>query len=234
LPALKARVQKNTIILVCAYGALFIWAVIHTTYRDHMDLTANAQRNHKLFQGEQSKELACSSKLDKDGVTITEKQDLIDTLQEAFVAAQGPQQQQAASISSCITNLAKMNPIIRLKISVVMAPFATMDVQGHIDPKQATVKKQVTELFIITNVEQQNFRGVLECARPFTISAGPFIDSESRFFSNGTPEQIPKSDRAYEIRVEQTNTVWNSSHPAYLRVMSEVPNPGGCKFMQSE
>lgn len=127
-----------------------------------------------------------------------------------------------------------MNPIVRLKIAVVTDTFATMDLQGHIDPQSSITKKAISELFIVTNVEQQNFRGVLECAKPFTITAGPFINTESRLITNGTPQPIPRGERGYEIRVEQSNTVWNSSHPAYLRVTSDMPNPGGCTFTQTE
>jgi hypothetical protein len=234
LIVMKERVQKNTLFLLCAYGLLFIWAVVHTTYRDHVDLVVSAQRSHQLLQGEQSQGISCSANLDKANSTVVDKQSLIDTLQQTLVASQGPQQQQAANIASCITNLAKMNPIIRLRTPVIMVPFATQDVQGRIDPKNSLLTKYITELFILTNVEQQTFSGILECANPFTILQGPNINSESRLITNGTPPPMPKGDRSYEIRVEQSNTVWNTSHPAYLRVIGNEGNPGGCKFTPTE
>ena len=151
----------------------------------------------------------------------------MDQQQTALAGQQG-------AINSCVVSLGKMNPIVRQKISVIMDPFATMDVQGHIDPQGFVVKKQVTELFILTNVEEKKFSGVLECYRPFTISAGPFINSESRLVTIGTPPPIAKSDKSYEIRVEQSSLTWNSSHPAFLRVVSDAPNPGSCTFTQTE
>jgi hypothetical protein len=220
------------------YTLLFFWCFIKTTFDDHIDLAGRSTRlAAQLSTADSSKREAvglCTNLLDVANESLRGKAELVDSLQNTLTGEQAPQLQQQANIASCITNLAKMNPIIRLRISVIMDPFATMDVQGRIDPNQTLVKKQITELFIITNVEQQNFRGVLTCANPFTILAGPFIQSESRLITNGTPPPVPKGDRSYEIRVEQSNTVWNSSHPAYLRAVSEMPNPGGCTFTQTE
>lgn len=182
---MKARVEKNTVILIALYIFLFAWAVVHTIYRDHIDLTAKSQRNHLLFEGEQSKYAACGASLNKDSSTITDKQGLIDTLQNAFVASQGPQQQQAASIASCITNLAKMNPTIREKITVIPIFIGTADIQGRFPIKRndrlntVLSKGYINELLIITNEPERNFHGILKCAQAFDFIDTPAVGTDA-------------------------------------------------------
>jgi hypothetical protein len=42
------------------------------------------------------------------------------------------------------------------------------------------------------------------------------------------------TDNSYEIRVDQSSTQWNPSHPAFMRVIGNDPNPGGCTFTPIE
>jgi hypothetical protein len=240
LATMKTKIGKDTVILVCAYFALFIWAVIHTTYRDHVDLVASSATNRGLLQGEQSKDLTCMANLNKALSTITDKQDLIDTIQKAFVSSQAPQAQQAANIASCINNLAKMNPIIREKITVVPLAIGTVDIQGHFPIKTTDKltgvlpKRYIFELLVITNEPERGFHGVLKCAQAFDFIETPVVgtDAGAIMVTGNSPKAI--DDSSYEIRYDATNTEWNPSHPAMMRVSSKVESLRPCSFTTLE
>jgi len=212
-------------------GAVCLLSACEQAWQDEHRNTQAAENDKAVVA---SQNATCGVNYLVEQALYAGSQDLVRSQRETIDKLQLSGFAQQRDVSSCVVSLGKMNPIVRLKITVIMDPFATMDTQGHVDPPRASKKKQMTELFVVTNVEQQNFRGLLACARPFTIAAGPFINSESLAITSGTPQPIPKGDRAYEMRVEQSNTVWNTSHPAYLRVISDTPNPGGCTFTQTE
>jgi len=177
---------------------------------------------------------SCQSEFRSIQGTLRDKQSLADTLQKAFTAQQGPQAQQAANIASCINNLVKMNPQIREHISVVMVPIASMDLKGRIDPGRVLLTRYMTELFVLTNIPENQFHGILKCANRFDFQQVPQILTEATVIMTGTGPPKPLTDNSYEIRVDQSSTQWNPSHPAFMRVIGNDKNIGSCTFTPIE
>ncbi len=234
LTAMKTKLGKNSIFLICAYVLLFAWAVIHTTYRDHMDLAAAVGIEHSELVDSSNQLSGCEGNLGSATGIIRDKQSLVDTLQKTMISMQGPEAQQQANIASCISNLAKMNPIIMRKITVIAVPLATTDMVGHLNPKTPLSKRYITELFVITNFATTDFHGILTCGSPFRILSGPAIDSEDTLMYVGGQGPKSLSDRSYEIRYRQLNAEWNTTHPAYLQIQTNDPTPNGCSFTPTE
>ena len=169
--SMRVQFWKDTKILGLIYAALFVWAVVHTTYRDHMDLSGALVSSHSKLQANLVELHTCTSNFNSAGGTIRDKQSLVDT-QKTMISMQGPEAQQQANIASCIANLAKMNPVIREKITII--PFiGSLDVTGHFPvsensngAQRGLIKSLHFGDFVVTNEPERNFHGTLRCDQP--------------------------------------------------------------------
>ncbi|MDX6456349.1 MAG: hypothetical protein QOE55_46 [Acidobacteriaceae bacterium] len=166
--------------------------------------------------------------------TLRDKESLADSLQRGIVALSGPQAQQAANIASCINNLAKMNPIIHEKISVIQSPFATLGYDGKMVNRNSPLKRYITELFVITNEPERTFHGKLKCSKDYRISIPPSIQPFAEMVMTGSEPPKMIASNEYEVAVDATGTEWNPSHPAYMQVISDDDNLGLCSFSPEE
>jgi hypothetical protein len=233
--SMSVQFWKDTKILGCIYVALFVWAVIHTTYRDHMELAGAVVSGQSKLAEKTIQLTGCTTNLGNAGNTIRDKQSLVDTLQKTMVSMQGPQAQQQANIGSCISNLAKMNPIIREKISVIPVGFGTQSATGRINDPKGLIIAYLYELFIITNEPERNFSGDLKCSKDFTFINNPDIsprDSVMMIMKSSSPPKLVASNE-YLITVESTGIEWNPSHPAFMTVRT-TEKDFGCTFTPQE
>jgi hypothetical protein len=183
---------------------------------------------------------SCQGTVQTTQSSLREKETIADAFQKAFVAMQVPQAQQQANIGSCITNLAKMNPVIREKILAITVPIGTVDVAGHIPIKTTGALSPVvpyrflTEVFVLTNVIEGNFHGIIHCERAFDFVDTPVVPSSANamMVAGSSPKSI--NENSYEVRYDATGYEWNQSHPAYMRLISKDAYVNSCSFTKTE
>lgn len=176
----------------------------------------------------------CSIDLRATKGSLHDKESLADSLQTALGGLQGPQAQMAANVATCINTLAKMIPAVRERISVIEVPIAFRDMQGFFGFGAAPQNLYLTELFFLTNIPQERFRGYLQCSSPFTPYGTPEIQPDSDWVIGSSPAPQKISENEYLLRIEKSGVNWNASHPAYIQVVSNTQAIGKCTFSQTE
>lgn len=178
---------------------------------------------------------SCQGTVQSTQSRLREKETIADAFQKAFVAMQGPQAQQQANIGSCITNLAKMNPVIREKVSVIPVSFGTITLNGRVNDTKGLVMAYLSELFIITNEPERIFNGDLKCTKDFTFVNPPDInprETVSMLMKTSTQPKLVAPNE-YMITVDATGTEWNPSHPAFMTIRT-TEKDFGCTFSPQE
>ena len=225
----KRRVEKgrrpmtwrtNVLILFCAFWFLATFSAWH-----------DADKNLRQVITDRAVDVG---KLNTCSGDLKTERALADSFQAAFVSMQAPRAQQEANITSCINNLAKMNPVIREKIDVIEIPIGTIDSKGHFVGPNKFISGYINELLIITNEPERAFHGDLKCDKDFSILQPPKIKATASVVMTGSEPPKPISGKEYEIAVNATGTEWNPTHPAYLQVTSYEEDLGRCAFTPEE
>jgi hypothetical protein len=235
-PTQKLRLVRDFLV-VHWKATLKLWAVVLVSFfvghildlvraNDEWLSTHNAGQANMIIR-DVSTLNECKATITARDATVQDKQSLADTFQKAFTSVQGPQAQISANLASC---MAKMNSKIVEEVSVIQVPFATQDIKGRVDPGRVIIQKHIIELFVLTNILEPHFHGILKCSKQFTIQVAPQIMTESNVIMSGGNLAKPLTDYSYELRVDQTPMEWNPSHPAFVRVLSNDADLGKCEF----
>jgi hypothetical protein len=211
-------------------GAFCLYSIF-AAWQDEHHNTARAEQVASAVAAQAS---GCTADLKAAKSLLEDKQSLVSTLQTAFTASQGPQEQQAANIASCITSLSKMNSKIRERIVVISIPIATVNSKGMFVSSAALLKSYLTELVITTNEIEPRFHGMLSCDNPFLPTSNPQLptSTQTTMIISATPQRF--SDREYEISVTDTGVEWSPERPGYLQVKTDDASPGKCTFTPEE
>jgi hypothetical protein len=118
---------------------------------------------------------------------------------------------------------------------VISVPLGTIDPNGKFVSRGSLLKKYIMELIVLTNIrETGDFHGRLKCSQDFQVTQIPSIRADAQMVIMSTEAPIAISNNEYEIRVNQTNTEWNPSHPAFMQIVSSSENLGVCTFTKIE
>jgi hypothetical protein len=166
----------------------------------------------------------CQSDLQSTKSTLRDKETLADSFQKAFTSVEGPQLQQQANISTCITTLAKMNPKLHQEVKAFSIPYGISNTDG-------TNRRVFAEILITVNQLGLRPFGNLHCDQAFTMARYPTLpvipphNFEQQFT---VPSTESKTD--YLIDIQTTGAVWGPTTPIYFPIYSQAESVGNCTF----